>query len=306
MRSHLNSIFRLILLVALPLTILLLYPYDFGDYEYLSHILSDQVHLPLFFLVTWVLFSALQYTAGSSLIKISCGVAIAAGAFELVQPLFDRGSSYNDLFLGYLGIFFAWAIWSATSRRLQILSGLSFITVGSCALVPAWQEWLILKDHLAAFPVLSDFTNSSEARLWKPEVGGELGVEGSTTALLNLNDNPALLLVLTKPWGGVRFRTWHRNWEGFGSLQFTVHNFGAPITIYLRVDDDGDCTEYNSRFNKAISLQSGENQVSIPISEIRQTLSGRILNLRLIKRMLIFKGEEPGLVEVAIDDVRLS
>jgi hypothetical protein len=164
----------------------------------------------------------------------------------------------------------------------------------------------------SSFPVLGAFESEIELRLWRAQ-GGR--AEAPTT--VRLADSPAaragfrsLEVRAGERSGGagpgVQYLAGGANWEPYRELAAELYNPGGPLALSLRIDDDGDCFDPGSRFQRHVVVEHGWTTLRIPTAEIRDGPVARVLDLRSIRRMILFTSAGEGPRVFYLDDVRLS
>ncbi len=256
---------------------------------------GDALHFPTFILLTLLIFFifpssrsiAFRITISSS---IAIGLAIGTESIQSITP--GRTASTHDLFANLLGI-------------ASAVSGL-FIWKNTPALSFNWKKWLHAAltlaiaialtwpylQHLNArlscqkeFPVLSDFHNPQFSWLWKSQNGEKAGLiipSDQTTPYLEIT------LPGIKDFEGINYLSGSQDWKQYTTLNITLRNPGPPFLLGIRIDDDGDCSHHNSRFNGQRLLRTGENHLTFSLEKIQQSPENRELNLESIRRIALF------------------
>ncbi len=78
------------------------------------------------------------------------------------------------------------------------------------------------------------------------------------------------------------------------------------LTFHIRIDDHKSGWEYAERFDRRIQLNPGMNPISIPTDSIRTNIRNRPMNLKRIKRMMVFIPDNRQKKEIHIDHIRLE
>jgi hypothetical protein len=94
------------------------------------------------------------------------------------------------------------------------------------------------------------------------------------------------------------------DWTSFRALQFYVYSSEA-FDLQIRIDDWENCIAFDKRFNAVFKLSAGWNKIEIPIEEISRTPSGRPLQTRELKRLLIFRSASQSSSSFLLDDLKL-
>jgi len=262
---------------------------------------GDAAHFPAFLLLT-LLFYFIFFQDRSFAFRIISGTTIAtilAISSELLQSFIPgRTAALNDMFANLLGIGAALTgFWIWNQSRSPLLSRKkllhALVTIG-IATALAWPYLQHVNARLAGqkqFPTLSDFHHPRFALLWKTQ-------KGAKAKLSELTDHATPALEVTFPgkqnFEGINYRPGSQDWSDFNSLQILLINPGTPFTLGIRIDDDGDISQLNARFNAGPILKPGENQLSFPLETIRQAPENRELNLEAIRRIALFTLKDSG------------
>ena len=281
----------------------------------LSGAFSDAAHYPLFIFFSLVLFVRFCYPGrGLSwrvflVFIVSCSFA---GLSELYQPLVGRTKSWADFFFGVYGSLigvFGGYVWRFRPRLgLKLAHGSMFVGFGILVSIPIYQQWQAAKWRAEKFPLIADFEDDVQLRLWAP-----IKLRGRELAELEVVDTTArdgerALRVRTdsSPWSGVRYAAGKLSWEGYQFFHFSIFNPKNPFRIHIRIDDVGNVVAYEDRFNKSFLLKKGWSDFKIPISAIERAPRERKFYINQIKWIYFFVGEQRADDEFYLDSLRLS
>jgi hypothetical protein len=105
---------------------------------------------------------------------------------------------------------------------------------------------------------------------------------------------------------GVEIARPPRDWSMFDALRFRVYVEGdRPLEATLRIDDDRPCTEFDDRANLPVHLVPGANDVRIPVRAVAQGPRARLLNVRQVRRMILYLSASDRREVLDLDDFRL-
>lgn len=305
---------RLSLVVALAL-VLFLAPLDFIPETTLWKRLGDAMHVPLLALIATGLWMVARrsHTFERSLISSHLAAALCAAAIEVLQPFTGRTASPADLLNGLAGIALSAAALSVREeqRRGRPRKGawavLTFVAAATMvlALIPAYRAFKLLQQRDRLLPTIAGFEERFEHTFWEPttEHGASLALSVSPFG------TGQALLVSTVPgqYSGVEYDAQALDISNYSRLALSVYLYGTEsIPLQIRIDDDGECKEFQDRFNRSIQLQPGANRVEIAIEEIARGPRDRPLNLRAIQKVIIFTPPEPRSVVFALDRIQLE
>jgi predicted MPP superfamily phosphohydrolase len=106
---------------------------------------------------------------------------------------------------------------------------------------------------------------------------------------------------------GINFEKVKKNWSEGNYFGMDVFNPSEErIAFHIRIDDNKSGWEYADRFDINFELKQGINHISIPTDSIRTNIHHRPLNLKRIKRMMVFIPNNPKKRELYIDNIRLE
>ena len=106
---------------------------------------------------------------------------------------------------------------------------------------------------------------------------------------------------------GINFQKIKKNWSEGNYFGIDVFNPSEErITFHIRIDDNKSGWEYADRFDINFELKQGINHISIPTDSIRTNIHHRPLNLKRIKRMMVFIPNNSKKRELFIDNIRLE
>ncbi len=255
---------------------------DLSKSEHHYRRMVDFLHLPVFFILAWLLTDWLSGRE-KSLFKsalLAFGFCVLLGALtEIFQPFFGREGSFSDFWLDLLGSLagaaFSLAMSSDSSKELRAFAFLILpfaIFLGAQPVYEAWSQWKLKEKY---FPVLAN-VQPELLHWWKPtneQSELTIGAQGLEVRAIE---------------GGAVYEALGQNWLTLRKLSVAVFNPGDKFKLNLRVDDDQDCSEFSNRFNKGFELLPGLNQIEIPLSEISSGPENRTLDLSTVRFLYIF------------------
>ncbi len=218
------------------------------------------------------------------------GVLLFVGtAIELIQlGMVDRIFSLGDVFRDVSGgcVVLCWRMSSAVSRwQLRILTilaiGLVLLNLLPLSVV-AFDEYSAYRD----FPLLSGFESRLELDRW----GGDIEL-AQDSFVARQGNYAAKIALTTKQYSGVSLHYFPGDWSEWNKLVFSVYNPGPLLELHFRVHDNqhtGDKQQYDNRFNGSTVLQSGWNEVIIPMSDIANGPRDRQMDLTKIRGFGLF------------------
>ena len=152
--------------------------------------------------------------------------------------------------------------------------------------------------------VLFDFETDSElSRLnWQCHKWFERSSDHATSGKYSLR---AILPPGKYP--GISFREFKEDWSGRNYLKLDVFNPAMEeLVFHIRIDDRKSGWEYANRFDRNFQLKPGMNHISVPLNSLRTNRDPRTLDLRHIKRLIVFIPNNLEKREIYIDSIRLK
>ncbi|MEW6307068.1 MAG: carbohydrate binding domain-containing protein [Verrucomicrobiota bacterium] len=262
--------------------------------------LLDAGHLPFFAVLAGLFFflarAVVQSATRAAWLALAASVTIAAG-IELIQPLAGRSASLTDFLNGVAGALLfgvGVAVHAQGGGRARLLVYLALCVIVTVAVFrPPWLEFKGILWRRANFPVLGDFETAPELRLWV----GQGGTDTSQTRL-SLSTNAVTrgtfglrIDAAQGDWGGVTYSAGEMDWSSYSVLRFDLFNPGTAFRLGVRVSDDGDCSAIGKRFDRELEVPSGWTHVRITSEDIKHGPKNRLLNLRSIRRLTLFGGQ---------------
>lgn len=146
--------------------------------------------------------------------------------------------------------------------------------------------------------LISDFQDAKEIEKWD---NGDAGAVGMTVEGKAKTDANLCLKVVFKngDYPGFSLKNPPADWSKFEAIHWTVQT-DAEYSLLVRIDD-GKSTGYKDRFNKTIKLDKGSNLCQIKVEEI-----ARVLNIKDIRRFILFTSKPPAGLTFWFDDVQLG
>ncbi len=152
--------------------------------------------------------------------------------------------------------------------------------------------------------MLFDFESEEDLRRlnWECPKWFERSTQGATSGRYSLR--------VTLPPGrypGVNFREFPEDWSGRNYLKMDVLNpSGRKLILHIRIDDQESGWGYANRFDRNFPLEPGMNSISIPIDSLKTNRGSRPLDLRRIKKMIVFIPNNSETRTIHMDSIRLE
>jgi VanZ family protein len=264
-------------------------------------------HMPLFMLLTFVLIVILRRDFGLEGWRLY-GTAGAVGVFagllsEVIQRPLRRDASWEDVLADALGVVCALALHalfargSSMPRKARVAA---FAIAAACIVVYSAPLVRMTRAYLhrnAQFPVLADFRSNLEM-FWvvgygvnRAQVGDALEVE-----------------FREEQFPGVSLHEPVADWSKFRTLIIDVGN-PDPVRLRLtvRVHDKHHNKQFADRFNRSFELSGGERrEIRIPLDDIQRGPRNRLMDLRHMSDITLFRGDNEGSRRLRVYSLRLE
>jgi len=158
--------------------------------------------------------------------------------------------------------------------------------------------------NTAAQQMLFNFESEEDLKRlnWQCHKWFELSEENATSGKYSLKAS-----IPPGQYPGINFQETREDWSQYSSLKMDAFNPAQErITFHIRIDDNKSGWEYADRFDINVNLKQGMNHISIPTDSIRTNIHQRPLNLKKIKRMMVFIPSNSQKRELYIDYIRLE
>ncbi len=307
---------RLILFIICVFAIIIAFlPYSFGGYnEFASEVLNT-AHLPAFAIFTLSLFSNIPKHFGNRryLIALTISVVLAV-AIEWIQARIGREASWEDVMLDLVGIMLALSgiyLWQKNQIRLRWGYAVFTLAIIVFLSYPIAIKGYSIYWQQQQFPLFGDFENDTDLYLWKTQGGTS---DNPTRVELQTNNathgNQALRITTGQGgWGGIYFLTYDADWSNYKYFTLNLFNPGdQDFNFFIRIDDSDERAPiyYEHRFNYSQKINPEMNEIRIPVDTIATSLKSRNLNIKSIRRFILYLEKNAPSRTFYIDNVRLE
>lgn len=275
--------------------------------------LRNTLHAPGFAVLTAIALLAFRRPDDdAALLKVAALVGVFALLAEASQVFTLRDADAGDALADLVGIAGALGLWllcvkgaAARHARLArpVLALLTAVALTISVGAPVAAAYSIYTQN-RLLPVLLDFEHGSMSRLYRSSRDNVAVVaaprgwpKASGHVARVLMDNPVTD-------GGLEFAP-YPDWSGYESLTF-VAAAPSPVRLTLRIHDVAHNGEYADRFNTSFQLDEVPRVFRVPIARVRQTPSGRLLDVENIRTVMFFVADPAPDTTVLIDEIRLD
>lgn len=97
------------------------------------------------------------------------------------------------------------------------------------------------------------------------------------------------------------------DWSGYQALAFQIFSQEkTPVTLTLRVHDQRHRNSYADRFNREITVQPGDNEISVPLADVRRAPESRAMDMASIRGLMLFAHSPDRSIAIYLDEFRLE
>jgi len=218
-------------------------------------------------------------------------VLIMGMGVELLQYGTSRQMDGQDILRNQLGV---WTVLAARPLASQtVRSSLAVWSLRLLVLVLlAVEAGAIARVTLQQYevsqllPALYDFSQTDPSPFWSGAV---------TPATPGAGHNPQgglRLFLTTARYSGASLHNFPGDWQGYDRFVIDLYNpQDHPVTVTLRINDvehDLGDNAYNDRFNTRLTLAPGPNRFHLDLEQVRNAPAGRTMNMREVRRLVLF------------------
>lgn len=298
--------------MALTLIVILLAAVVFapvpGDTRWIRT-LHNSAHAPIFgcvALLSLVIIRAEPRLQSLSLIAqyaLALAVAFLLGLLtELLQIPVGRDASLEDALHDTIGALALLGIFATFDTQIRALSRNRAVRVAAAligavslgiAAAPVTRAAIKYQQRDQRFPILADFSQRYDryfilqhSAAFSPARMPELWASGAGESALRVR-------LLDGPYPGMEFIEVPPDWSAYSALAVDLTNpTPQGLELVLRVHDAAHNNQLADRFSRRFELPPGTRQVlRIPLREIAAGPQARVLDLRHVAGVIIFRAE---------------
>jgi predicted MPP superfamily phosphohydrolase len=149
-----------------------------------------------------------------------------------------------------------------------------------------------------------DFESDSDLKKlnWECHKWFELSPEHATSG-----QNSLKVILPAGKYAGINFRDFSKDWSRYARLKMDIFNPSREKCIFhVRIDDRRSGWEYADRFDRNFELKPGMTNISIPTDSLKTNTQPRPLDLKNIKRFIVFVPDNKIKRELYLDNLRLE
>ena len=229
-------------------------------------------------------------------------ILLLGTAIELLQALVGRQAGLRDVWQNMVGAAAAVSLFAPQGLPRRLLVGGAAILLAVELQGPTIGLWDRGVAH-ARFPVLGDFDTRFEHRRWSGGVPDDT-VARSGERSLRLDLQPEAR------YAGTTLRRSFGDWSSYAFLELSLYNpDDEPLRITVSIRDHAHFKRggvYHDRFNRSFILETGWNDLRIPITDIRNAPAERSLDLSDLAEVVIFTSTHQQHRTLYLDRVRLT
>lgn len=299
---------RLLILVALLVVVAtLLFTQLPIPPTYAGRTIENAGHMPVFFLVTLGLLIVLRNDfkiEGARLYALAGLVGAGLGFLsEVIQRPLARDASWEDVFSDAVGAVCALSVYALFDRRSRIPRATWLVALVAALGCVAFYVTPLVRMTVAyvhrndQFPVLADYQSPIDVA-WTVGYGINRTRQGDALEVEFVGG----------PWPGVSLHEPVPDWSAYRTLLIDVENPEAvKLGLTVRVHDRGHWQIYSDRFNRHYELGAGERRtLRIDLAEVARAPKGRLMNMRQISNIALFRDAPEGARRMRIYTLRLE
>ena len=97
------------------------------------------------------------------------------------------------------------------------------------------------------------------------------------------------------------------DWSKYRAFQFDIYNpQDANIPLSVRIDDREDYPGYADRYNRTFVVGPSASTITIPLDSLVTSGTNRLLNSKMIYRLVVFMGQPKDKTVLYVDYLRLT
>ena len=260
------------------------------------------------FKTTSILF---QYiTAGVLCLFADIGV-------EVIQVFTRRDADIWDVIRDCAGIITFLGFYSLVDHHIvnadkrvtltrSVIAAASFLILLT-ALLPAGKITYAYIERERAFPQLLDFDKNWYRSFISPYDASLTIVSAPSGWSQDSGKSVARVTLQAAVYSGIEVADPHPDWSDFSILSMKIYSTEAePFPLALSIHDQQHNFAFNDRFNHRFDIKSGENEIRIPLTAIKAAPTGREMDMRHIKTLLLFATRPQQGTTFYIVDMRLE
>jgi len=289
----------------------------------------DAGHAPLFGLIAVLLLRRFSTTAthrrpgGIGPYRRALVATLILGVgLEATQILGPRDADFVDLLRNTAGVCASLAIALALDRTPHPLNRsrrrrAALLAAASAMLAPVAfplvSLGMAMRQRDAAMPVLCDFDAGWSRRFWKVHDATVqvIAPPPSWTSAVRRAPRPvervARLDFQNATYPGFTIAEPARDWSRYENLRFDIYSeLDSAVTLVLRIDDAHAYQRYEDRFQSAVVVHPGTNDVRVALANVRAGPKDRVLDLRRVRSVTLFAHRPGRAFSLYVGDFRLE
>lgn len=193
---------------------------------------------------------------------------------------------------------------SGASLRIRALSRAASALLLALACVPGVPVVYAYAQRAAALPRLCEFEGG-----WSSRFVGTNEAELALTWLPGAEHHPAAagrITFLPAHYSSFKLLEPYPDWSGYESLHVAIYSeLGREVELTLRIHDRWHENRYSDRFNRRLFIRPGNNEIEIPLLQVRTAPEGREMDMAAIRRLTLFAIEPTEPFSLYLVELRL-
>jgi hypothetical protein len=221
----------------------------------------------------------------------------------VIQRPLARDASWEDVYADVIGTVGALALYAMFEKRtpltrlhraIAVMVALACVAIYVTPIITMTRAYL---HRNGQFPVLADFHSPVEL-LWTISIGVRREIVADALAVE----------FVAEEFPGISFFEPVPDWSAYKTLVLDLSNPDDEVLhLGVRVHDLSHNRQFIDRFNRRVDIAAGERRtLRIPLEEIRKGPRNRLIDLRQISDITLFRGEKAGSRGLMVHSIRLE
>jgi hypothetical protein len=194
---------------------------------------------------------------------------------------------------------------AAARRRGIARAGALALVLLSAA--PVFVSVASLAVRAARFPLIADFDSPFLSSDIKTHKGASMSILPAPKAFTKAKGKAVRVAFRPQaPYPGLDIAP-YENWKRLSALRLDVYSeLDSNVEMYIRIHDHEHTGIYTDRFSTKILIAPGVQTICIPVADIRDAPQRRVMNMKAIRRMIIFARRPESTFVLWFDNLALS
>lgn len=191
-----------------------------------------------------------------------------------------------------------------TKWKLMVAALASMVLALALTPLTLWTTAYILRNK--DFPEIVAFESQIERKFVRAQ-NASFGIVDAPPAWDGEHGRVGRLIIRKGLYPGIAIREPYPDWSGYRNLRLDIY-LACPESLRctLRIHDARHNNNYHDRFNGAINLTPGVNEINVNLADVRKAPDKRLMNMKEIKSLMLFAHEYLPACTLYIANIRLE